>query len=64
MTSMDDPIDGEQLNVVVQMSICLLTQKGQRGLAHVDSILTSIKKVDILKHVFKALQGGMGLMPI
>ncbi len=66
MTSMDDPMDGEQLDVVVQMTLYMPfnTKKGQRGLAHVVSILTSIKKADIVKHVFKALRGEMGLMQI
>jgi len=63
---MDDPMDGEQLDVVVQMTLYMFfnTKKGQRGLAHVVSILTSTKKADTIKHVFKALRGEMGLMQI
>jgi hypothetical protein len=39
---MDDPIDGEQLDVVVQMTLYmpLNITKGQKGLAHGASILT------------------------
>jgi hypothetical protein len=63
---MDDPIDEEQLDVVVQMTLHMPfnTKKGQRGLAHAAVILTSIKKADIAEHVIKALQGEMGLMQI
>jgi hypothetical protein len=63
---MDNSIDGEQLDVVVQMTLYMPFNitKGQRGLANGASILTSIKRDDIVKHVFKALQGEMGLMQI
>jgi hypothetical protein len=57
MTSMDNPIDGKQLDVLVQMTIYIPFNKtkGQRGLAHDVRLLTSIKMNDIVNHAFKAL---------
>ncbi len=58
-------MDGEQLNGGSKtLYMPFNTKTSQRGLAHVVSILTSIKKADTVKHVFKALRGEMGLMQI